>query len=645
MRVLLAYFRAHPWQRRVLTGLLAAIVGFGVALLMLPWVEDMRLIAALGSPSAARRERAIARAVERARGRAAFLRRLEAALDSADDVQFAAAAEALTRIKRFPPPGRPAACRDRFWRVKLAAAGDDPQSIALRLVSVHELVRAGRDNEHVRAALALAAGDSEPVVRSAAALLAARLAHDATLGRLLGDKHPSVRAAAALDAGLAKRSALSGAIAKVFANATDDDEKADAAYALARLAPYKYSGRIAEAFIQAQQDGKNDLLGKLLHVATLPKVYDPQLTRLPEHELKPGSTLLGVMHVFRFAVTEQKSPPHMAVVAAGKMQLAAGQRYVLVSIRDILDADKSKLTTADAQRLAASVSAARRLETPPGVFAKVMKALWHPGTALAMILSAEALGQATPGAPMTRDQLVAALVRAAEQEGTSLPAAAAAVAMFRHAPDKAARHLRTACESEAWLVGDYVAWNLARGAERERVRRLAESFLAPDEHNDGVRSAGAMLLAMLARGTDRAPAAKKTLLGKLRGGPLGPVRDPYLAGSYKCALLILGHHEFAGETISMMQKTDFPWSRGLTALLLAGRAEGFDLVLAGGAASAEEIDSYLTGRMMCRVYPAVAEGLPAYDIDAPARVRYWQCRILRDYYLIHRRAILDRMRP
>lgn len=95
----------------------------------------------------------------------------------------------------------------------------------------------------------------------------------------------------------------------------------------------------------------------------------------------------------------------------------------------------------------------------------------------------------------------------------------------------------------------------------------------------------------------------------------------------------------------MVRTTDFPRSRGLTALLLGGRAEGLDLVLGAAAGSAQEIDSVLTGWLMCRVYPAVVEGLPPYDIDAPAAVRYWQCRILRDYYLIHRRAILDRMRP
>ena len=644
MRVFLAYFRAHPWQRRALTGLLAAIVGFGVALLMLPWVEDLQLIAALGSGDADRRTRAVALAAMRARDRPAFLRRLEAALDSPDDARFAAAAEVLERIKRFPPPGRGGDCQDRLWRVKLAAA-DDPESIAQRLVSVHELVRGGRDNEHARAALALAAGDAEPEVRSAAALLAARLGDDAALGTLLGDKEASVRAAAALDAALAGRTALTSRISQIFQNAQADAEKADAAYALARLAPGEHAGQIAQAVVQAQRDGRDDLLEKLLHVAALPKMYDRAVAGLREQDLKADTTAAAVMQVFRFAGSGDKSPPHMALVAAGKMQLVAARPHVLAAVKAIVDADKSKLTTADAQRLAAAVNAAGRLGAAPPTFAGVMKKLWHPGTSLAMILSAEALAQAGPDPAMTSDQIVALLTQAAGQEGTSLQAAAAAVAIFRHAPDKAAEHLRTACESQAWLVGDYVAWNLARSDDKEAARRLAESFLAADERNEGVASAGAMLLAMLARGTDRAPQVEKALLDRLRAGPLGPLRDPYLAGSYKGALLVLGHGRFADGIIAMVRTTDFPWSRGLTALLLAGKAEGLDLVLGAAAGSAEEIDSVLTGWMMCRVYPAVVEGLPPYDIDAPAAVRYWQCRILRDYYLIHRRAILDRMRP
>ena len=48
---------------------------------------------------------------------------------------------------------------------------------------------------------------------------------------------------------------------------------------------------------------------------------------------------------------------------------------------------------------------------------------------------------------------------------------------------------------------------------------------------------------------------------------------------------------------------------------------------------------------MARVYSALAPDLPVVDVDAPLPVRHWQGRALRDYYLIRRRAILDRMSP
>ena len=49
----------------------------------------------------------------------------------------------------------------------------------------------------------------------------------------------------------------------------------------------------------------------------------------------------------------------------------------------------------------------------------------------------------------------------------------------------------------------------------------------------------------------------------------------------------------------------------------------------------------LLGRLLRRQAPE----LPPYDLAAPAGVRLWQRRIMRNYYYIHRRAILDKMKP
>jgi hypothetical protein len=47
---------------------------------------------------------------------------------------------------------------------------------------------------------------------------------------------------------------------------------------------------------------------------------------------------------------------------------------------------------------------------------------------------------------------------------------------------------------------------------------------------------------------------------------------------------------------------------------------------------------------MARVLADLVTDLPHFDIDAPPHVRAFQCRVLRDYYLIHRGAVLDRMK-
>ena len=98
-----------------------------------------------------------------------------------------------------------------------------------------------------------------------------------------------------------------------------------------------------------------------------------------------------------------------------------------------------------------------------------------------------------------------------------MPAAAAAVALFRLDARGAREPLRTVCESEAYLAGDYVAWHLSR-IGGPAAWELAEEFFGPRVYNKALRSTGAMLRAMLARGTDRASS-----------GTACPVHDPAAA--------------------------------------------------------------------------------------------------------------------
>ena len=69
------------------------------------------------------------------------------------------------------------------------------------------------------------------------------------------------------------------------------------------------------------------------------------------------------------------------------------------------------------------------------------------------------------------------------------------------------------------------------------------------------------------------------------------------------------------------------------------------MLFAAGQGHPARIDRLLSGWMLWRVYSRVLPELPDYDLAAPAHVRNWQCRILRDYWLIHRRGLMGRMKP
>ncbi len=643
MRAVLKYLRLHPWQRRVMTLSLAAVLGVTATWLLWPGWRDRQILKSLRVKDPARRRPGVARAVEVAKRRPELIELLERRLGSAGDEQFEGIARVLEELKRFHTPQRDGEVIDRLRAVRFNEA-PGPAGLGERLGELTGLTLDGRDNAHVRGVLELAPGDAEAEVRAASAVLAARLGNDRALGRLLADAAPRVRAAAAMDAGLAGRIECIEKIAGIFESAEGDDEIAAAAYALARLAPRRYGKPIAARAVKAWEAGEEVLLERLLYVATL---------------LKQDVAGPAIVTILNGAARKGEDPPAMALVAAGRLKLAAARASVERVLAGVLARKRDELTVGDAQMLAAAASAARRLGLSDGASLKVIRELWYPTTEQAMILTVEALAAGAErdsgdGAP--REDIAQALQQAAGYEladpddpqrkiRTPVASAAAAVALFRLAPDRAEDALRAACASETWLAGDYVAWNVARAdARRQEASRIATTFTGPGVYDDGVRTAGAILLALLARGTDRADEAAAAVERKLAGGPLGARPDAFAAGSYKCALLMLGRGEFAGEVASLARSGFFPKRRALAALMLAGEAAGLDVVLAAARFDPETMDSFLTGRLMARVYAAVAAELPAFDVAAPPRARHWQCRLLRDFYLIHRVSILDRMR-
>ncbi|MCD4699023.1 MAG: hypothetical protein K8R91_00410 [Phycisphaerae bacterium] len=626
MGAILSYFRQHRWQRRAVTGMAAAILGVVSAWVAMPIVRDLQIIDMLGAEDPLQRRHGITLAISDAPHRPELIKRIESRLDSAGDVQFSAMVDVLNRMGKFRTPARNGEQLDRFYLIKFAARpdADDEESVEVRQILLHRIILDGRDNVHVRKALLLSAGDASAPVRSDSALLAGRLGDDETLSALLGDAAGRVRASAAIDAALVGRTACLGDIIKIFDARRSDEELAAAAYALTRMEPKRFASQIAREVLSAHKSGKGDLTDKLLHVLSL---HDKDAA---------GQT---VMELLKDARLRGKIPSASALIAAGKLELAEAAPYVRAAVTDLISR-RDKLTVGDTATLAAAVNAARRLELPPKLFVEVMENLWHRETSIAMVLAAEALGrqrEIIAKNPTLMTRVLTALHRGAERSDTPTPAAAAATAMFALAGREADKSLQTACESETYLAGDYVTWNLARSGDAD-AWRIAEVLFGPGIYNKAVRANGTILLALLGRGTEKANRLAEIIESRLIGQ-----RDQFAAGSCHCALLILNRRQYIDKVAALTESESFGRRRVLTALALAGAPTGFDRVFAGGKFNPDRIDSYLTGLLMCRVYSVVAEEMPAFDLDAAPHIRYWQCRIWRDYYLIHRRSILGKI--
>ncbi|MHC4716146.1 MAG: hypothetical protein ACYS5V_04195, partial [Planctomycetota bacterium] len=450
MRVLLRYFREHPWQRRAVTLSLTAILGAAAACVALPIIQDRRILALLGSDNPARRHRGIVRAEHAVKKRPRLIELLEENLDASDDSRFSAIMEVLIRAGRYDDARRTPGQKDRYAAINFRAAPEADQ----RLTWLAHATLSGRDNPHVRRVLADAISDASAEVRSEAAVLAARLADGGALLSLLGDEDPSVRARAATSAGLARRAGCADAVAALLAADRTDTERAAAAFALIRLDARQFGPSVLSAAEQALQAGRGDLLEKLLAV----------VTGLPG---PAAGELVG--RAIRRGAEEGELPPATALVAARKLNLQGSLPAAEAAVDRLISA-KADLTVAQAMVLAAAVHAADRLGAGPELFKRTIKELWHPGpgVSLAAVYAAEALGRRPE---VDRDPEALALLAAGARDGRAPLAAAsgaAAVALFelRAASEESASAMRTVCESEAYLAGDYVVWHLGRSDRR-----------------------------------------------------------------------------------------------------------------------------------------------------------------------------------
>ncbi len=612
-----------------MTSLIAVILGVVAAWVAIPIVRDMKILDMLDSEDPLRRKQGIVLAVSVAEDRPQLIERIESRLDSAGDAQFSAMVSVLNRLGKFRTPSRKGEQLDRFYLVKFISciSDDNDRFVEARGVFLHRLILDGRDNVHVRKALSLAAGDVSSGIRSASALLACRLGDDETLTKLLGDDKPQVRASAAIDAGLAGRKTCTDAIAKILEEPQTDDEHAAAAYALARLEPKKFAAQIAQAVLSAHKAGKGNLLDKLLYVSTM---------------LNKESVGPAVMKVLKDSQRHGQISPASVLIAAGRLKIHEAKPLIQQGTIDRLILRRKKLTGGDATTLAAAINAAAKLDMPANIFVTVMEKLWHPRTSVAMILASEAIANrreiiAKDTALMSRTLTI--LGRAAGGSDTPVPSAAAATALFKLAGKQADESLLVACESKIYLAGDYVAWNLAK-SRTDDAWRIGGVFFGPGIYNKTVRANATILLALLARETDKADSLAEVIESRLIG-----LNDQFAAGSYNCAMLILNRREYIDKVAALTKSGEFGQRRVLTALAMAGAPTGFDRVFAGAKFNPAGIDSYLAGWLMSRMYSSIVPEMPVFDLDATPETRYWQCRIQRDYYLIHRRKILDKIQP
>lgn len=645
----LQYFRQHRWQRRLATFVLAAGLGVLAAMVALPILRDRQMIDQLGQADPAGRERAIARVVNQAKTRPELIGRLEAALNTPDDVRFFAVARALVQLNRFDPALRPPQVRDRYRCLSLAQAQLSPRGLALRVLQLNHLLLTGSDDVYLRRAMSLAAGDAQVQPRLYAVLLACRLGDDQQLGRLMQDEFLDVRIAACLDAGLAGRKACADALAARLAANPCDEEYSAAALALAmldgpRAAPFVVDG-LALAN-RARRPALRDLLLLAVQRVGQPaqqgvldclRQYWPDQLDLLDTPLAHSPGLVP-------------APPVMALLSAARMKIP---QALPIAQQAIVQARQGLLPADQVDTLGAACVALGQLGGPEqaGQLAGAISQFWSRQYAAAMLEACQAIGPLAaklPDQPAPADsefsskgQILTLLENAvglSEDFDTPVPAAAAALAAWHIAGPAAQATLVQAASASQPLAGDLIAWQLGHGqaASRDSALAAAETLTGEESYSAEARSAGFMLTAYAHAGHPESAAAVESLQDRL-----GSLRDPLLVGSCKCALLVLGQSQYEPDVTALVRTEGFPRQRALMALAQARRSEGFDPVLARERFDPQAIDSYLTGRLMYLAYRDLIPHLPELDLSAPPLVRQRQIQMIRDYYLLHRQEILS----
>jgi hypothetical protein len=651
MGAIIRYFRTHPWHRRLLSSALAVVAALVLAIVLYPYASGVLIVRRLASPRPDVRLRAVQRAADRARRSDWFRGLLNGALDTPDDVAFAAAAEALDRADSFFIPARDALAIDRFNACRMVLPGGRLTPLQHKLARrriVTDAIFAARDNEYVRRILSSALGEADWRMREQAAVLAAVIGDDAALRRCLADAEGRVVSSAAIAAGVAGRGGVYEAVAALL-DAEDVEAASSAAYAAAVLRGEECSARLAGMLAGSRDE---TLRERLLHVMTV--IGDERSRR-------------AVADMLAAAREAGRYPPPMAVVAAARAGLAeADGRLLLADVKDLLTQGREGQWRGP--HVLAAIAAANALHAdvldeltrlwmnpsfqPPTT---TRPGRWHEFP-LVWIHAARLMGRLAS----SRDADDASVKRAVEvlrlladyhdprvdwRPYLTMPAAsgAAAAALWRLDGGEW-QPLRRAAGAGDKLACDLIAWEVGHVVGGERAMSLGFRLLpardAPPqakEFNDDVRGTGALILGFAASTAAEKSRAERRILERLAGGRTGGEDNPRVVNMYRCALVAMGRRGGIAHVRRLFRS--IPRRRALAALLLAGDRWALDYLLWGGVLRVEEIDDILVSQLGSEILAAAAPSLPPVDAAATRATRFWQIRILRCHYAVRRSRI------
>ncbi len=656
MNEMFLYFRRHPWQRLTLTLSFTAMLAAGLAVVLNPLIGDLILLHRLSSSNIEVRHKSADALAVRALSSPRTLARLERRLTSDDDAKFLAAARVLNMIGQFSIPSRDTETIDRWWAIQMAHTAD----ANVRRTIIWEACILDRDDRFLRRLLATAAGDGEEEIRALSAILAAKLADDATLERLLADESAEVRAIAAIDAGIAGRKEL---LERAYAGRAEPDSYAADCmlYALALVGSDLAAPAVCENLARLTSAGEDDQAR-------------PSLDRnlLIAGMLLDSSVTDAVMDLFEAYADSGRHVPPIAMVVAARRGMTDTAPHVRNVLRAAMSSDRRAPVTGG--QLWAALEAAEALNMPvrQEVY-EIVKWLWGSQLEDVMVTAARVLGRQADLPQDVPDEPVPSTVEGPTREGcitllrgkatwllreqipgqpdelhrTPLASASAALALWRLRTPLAEDYIRHTAWSRFTLPGDYVAWHIAMegpAAGMELGMNMLPALEAPHElrvYNNNERAAGAMLLALSARTDQQRADAARRISSRLIGGQFGGEDDRHVRWAFMCALTITGDRTYLGHLSALLSVTEFPRHRLLTALLVAGDSRGMDWLLWNAQLSDASVISLLIDRRIDEVLWAVAPELPRIERAASQDIRIWQARILRDTYAIRHADILS----